>query len=379
MTRNPEDYEAQIAHLSSQVAAGERHLKAIVDQAPIGMAYLDTRLVFRDANPAYARMLGRTVDSILDRPVREIFPHVETTLLEQVLKSGQPRRVFDVPMTFEVDGQLRMADWDIVALPIPDAAGVPMGVVTYGLDVTERVERQRQTREQRDQLADLDTLKNDFVVVAAHELRTPLTIVAGNAELLADMPGLSDTQRGLLDEIQVGTHRLSEIVDGLLAITHLRAGLFKPDRQPVDVKALVNSLAETFKPRAEAKLLAFETHLPSEAVTAELDEAAITRVLDHLLANALKFSMAGGRVDVTLSAEPETVRVEVADTGIGIARDAQQRLFEPMYQVDPNLPGAGLGLTVAKGLVEAHGGHMGVTSEPGHGSRFWFELPRGPV
>jgi signal transduction histidine kinase len=268
-----------------------------------------------------------------------------------------------------------MADWDIVALPIPDAAGVQVGVVTYGIDVTERVKHQRQTRDQRDQLADLDALKNDFVVVAAHELRTPLTIVAGNAELLADMPGLTETQRGLLDEIQVGTRRLSEIVDGLLTISHLRAGLFKPDRQPTDLKALVGAVAAAFKPRAESKLLAFETHLPDEPVVADLDEAAITRVLDHLLANALKFSMAGDRVDVSLIAGPETLRVEVADTGVGIAPAEQQRLFEPMYQVDPNLPGAGLGLTVAKGLIEAHGGRMGVASELGQGSRFWFELP----
>lgn len=378
MTSSAHEYEARIAELTRRLTDEAGLFERILANAPAGIAYLDRELVFLNVNAEYARILGIPADRILGRSFEALFPAVKATNIRRALATGTIIRVPEVPFTYSVDGHTRTINWDVSLYPIARDAGEPEGLLMFGVDVTERVMREQLQRELVSQLEDIDRLKTDFVVVAAHELRTPLTIVMGNAELLADMPGLAPEARPLLEELQAGGRRLNEIVDGLLAITQLKAGGFHLERRPTDVAALVQDAVDRHRATAEAKMLGLDLMLPEPAVEADIDPSAIGKVLDHVLTNALKFSRPGGRVLVGLQATPHGLRFEVSDNGPGISPEHARHLFEPLYQADPNQPGAGLGLTIAKGLVDAHGGAIGVESEPGSGSRFWFTLPRSP-
>ncbi|MNX77328.1 Alkaline phosphatase synthesis sensor protein PhoR [compost metagenome] len=133
-------------------------------------------------------------------------------------------------------------------------------------------------------------------------------------------------------------------------------------------------------PQAKDADLLLEAALPEAPVVLMMDAKRVGQVLLNLLGNAIKFTPAGGRITVAVIPEPAEVRVEVRDTGIGIAPEAQQQLFEKFYQVESagarGRAGVGLGLSISKALVEAHGGRIGVVSAPGKGSCFWFTIPR---
>ncbi|MNL44046.1 Alkaline phosphatase synthesis sensor protein PhoR [compost metagenome] len=169
-------------------------------------------------------------------------------------------------------------------------------------------------------------------------------------------------------------------MDDLLDFARLEAGTFKLFIQEGDLGQLVNETLASLVPQAKGAGLSLEAALPDAHVLLMMDAKRVSQVLLNLLGNAIKFTPSGGRITVTVTPGSDEVRVEVRDTGIGIAPGAQQHLFERFYQVDPTgvraSAGVGLGLSISKALVEAHGGRIGVTSSPGRGSCFWFTIPR---
>jgi hypothetical protein len=200
-------------------------------------------------------------------------------------------------------------------------------------------------------------------------------------EFLEDGIGgeLSPTQHEFVDHLLAGTERLERLVDDLLDFARLETGQFKLSTQCSDLVELSRRVVGLLQSIATERRLTLGLGMHPEVLQVPLDPARIEQVLINLVGNALKFTPEGGRVDVHLLVAGDGARVEVADTGKGIAPEAQARLFERFYQVDPSVPraqgGIGLGLTIAKALVEAHGGTIGVTSQPGEGSVFWFTLP----
>jgi|GEM_PF-1897672 len=248
-------------------------------------------------------------------------------------------------------------------------------------DISDRRQMEAMLREQNMRLMELDRLKGDFINAASHELRTPLTSIKGYAEFLEDEVGgpLTGDQLAFVCQIQEGAKRLQRIIDDMLDFARLEAGTFTLLLQEADLGDVVAQEVSSMRPQVAESRVTLEVHRPEAPVWVRVDARRIGQVLLNLLSNAIKFTPAGGKVVVRVILAEERVRVEVQDTGIGIAPAHVTRLFEKFYQVDPSTTrqhgGAGLGLAISKALMEAHEGAIGVSSTLGRGSTFWLELP----
>jgi signal transduction histidine kinase len=245
----------------------------------------------------------------------------------------------------------------------------------------ELASRAEALRRSNERLQEIDRLKTDFVNTVSHELRTPLTSIRGYAEFLEDRIGgeLSDDQSTFVTEIQENTRRLQRLVDDLLDFAKLEAGTFRLAPASMDLCDVVREVMASIQPIARVAGVQL-SHTGCEApLWLTGDAGRLEQVLINLLGNALKFTPAGGTVRVSVRRDAHSVWVGVHDTGIGVSPALQAHLFDKFYQVDNTSTraqgGAGLGLSISKALVEAHGGAIGVESTPGQGSCFWFTLP----
>jgi signal transduction histidine kinase len=229
-------------------------------------------------------------------------------------------------------------------------------------------------------MREADRVVDEFVALISHELRTPLTSIIGYLELTLDDATLTEEQRGYLDIVDHNAARLLKLVDDLLFVAQLEAGELEVRASEVDLAALARQAVAEFQPRAAANGIALRCDADS-VVPVHASKRRLLQLLDNLVSNAIKFSPAGGDVRVSVSHPDGMARLEVADTGIGIAADDQQRLFERFFRTstvaEQHFPGTGLGLYIARAIVEAHGGTIAVSSEPGEGTSFSVELPVG--
>lgn len=228
-----------------------------------------------------------------------------------------------------------------------------------------------------DALEDSERQRRNMVADVAHELRTPLTNLQGHIEAVQD--GLLEPDESTLDTMHRQAVYLNRLVDDLSLLASTESRDFQLTRETVSMAEVVSQVAESFQPRAEAASVDLSVSVPDPLPMMDLDRLRIEQVLANLLDNAVAHTPQGGRIAVAAEHMGDTVRVTVADTGPGIPADAQPRVFDRLYRVDPSRDratgGSGLGLTIARQLVEAHGGAIWVESEEGSGSRFGFDLP----
>ena len=211
----------------------------------------------------------------------------------------------------------------------------------------------------------------------AHELRTPLSNIQGYVEAVRD--GVLEPDSGTLVTIHQQVLYLSHLVEDLRLVAETEAGDFRLDRQPGSLVDVVRSSVEAVRPRSEAKGVNVNMQVPSELRAFEFDRTRIAQVIGNLLENAIRHTPSGSSVTVSAQVKHSRASVTVADGGEGISREALPHVFERFYRVDPSRArttgGAGLGLTIAKQLVETHGGTIRAESTLGNGSRFIFDLP----
>jgi signal transduction histidine kinase len=235
---------------------------------------------------------------------------------------------------------------------------------------------------QHEQVQTLLRFKTDLVNAVSHDLRIPLTSIKGFTELLLDQLGgsLTPTQFGYVGQIEKAAARLERLVEDMLDLARLEAGTFALKQHTLDFGSMVADLADSFRPLAEEAGLSLELDLPDAPLLVKMDAERLDRVVANLVSNAIKFTPAGGRIVIRALTVDGQLRCEIEDTGVGIAPEDQPQLFRRFSQLDQGRRirgGTGLGLSIAKAIVEAHGGRIGVTSETGAGSVFWFTLPRG--
>jgi signal transduction histidine kinase len=225
--------------------------------------------------------------------------------------------------------------------------------------------------------------KSDFLAVMSHELRTPLTAIIGYEELLEwGLAGrVTDEQLRYLRRIGVSAIHLRELIEEILTFSRLESAREAVRLERTDVARLARETADVIEPVAREKHLAFDVVLPPEPLEAETDPAKLRRVLLNLLNNAVSFTDEGG-IRFTLERSDDTAIFRVRDTGIGIATESLERIFEPFWQEQRGLTrevgGTGLGLTVARRLARMLGGDVTVRSEIGKGSTFTVRLPLRP-
>ena len=273
-----------------------------------------------------------------------------------------------------------LVPWLVVAIGVAAAVGLALLVETTRRRADAEANALLLAR-QNEQLREVDRLKDDFVAMVSHELRTPLTSILGYLELLRDDAGepMEDREE-YLHVIGRNAHRLLSLVGDLLFVARVDAGGLQLEIDEVAVSTLARESVEAQRPRADAGDVTLRLS-ESDPGPVQGDRARLGQLLDNLVSNAIKFTPPGGWVELRVLSENGRVVIEVADTGMGIPADEQARLFEPFFRASTATAGAiqgtGLGLTIARAIVDAHGGSIGVESEEGAGTTFRVELPFG--
>jgi signal transduction histidine kinase len=250
--------------------------------------------------------------------------------------------------------------------PLYDEEGEVCGYLVSFTDITE--------------LKELDSLRSSIVRNVSHELRTPLTFIRGYAELLLDeaMGRINERQRKSLSILKGKADTLARLIDDITSLRLIERESL--NLEPLSLAEIARTSLAGIKPYAEKAGIEIVEEIPEGLPLVPGDRYRLYQVFDNLLSNAVKFSPDGGKVTVHIRDDGAYLRVEVSDTGIGIPKDKLKRIFERFYQVDNSLArrfgGMGLGLSITKQIVEAHGGEIWAESEVGRGSTFFFTLPK---
>jgi PAS domain S-box-containing protein len=262
------------------------------------------------------------------------------------------------------------------AAVVVNDAGEPVRVVGAVLDFSERKAAERALVEAKEQAEAMVRIKSSFLSNMSHEIRTPLTAILGFAEMLAEE--VEGEHRELAESINRGGQRLLGTLNNVLDLAQLEGQSIHLRPVPLVVEDEVRAALALLRPLADEKGLALRLDGASRT-EATLDRAALDRVLTNLVSNAIKFTDAG-HVAVSVEADPRAVTIRVADTGLGMAPEFLQHVFEEFRQESEGFgrirEGSGLGLAIVRRLVMLHGGRIGVESEPGVGSTFSVRLPR---
>ena len=225
--------------------------------------------------------------------------------------------------------------------------------------------------------ANLDRLKADFIAITSHELRTPLGLILGHATFLRELVGMEYHEQ--LDLIIRNATRLKDIVENLASVDNYQNGAAHVRQREVSMARLVQDVVESFHEEARRKGVTIRVEMGATSLTVEGEAGKIEIALNHLVRNAIAFTDAGGHILVTAEAVPGYVKVTVIDDGVGIPAKDLSRIFDRFYQVESHLTrkhgGMGLGLSVAKAMIEMHGGRIWAESVEGKGSRFTIILP----
>ncbi|HLO02582.1 MAG TPA: ATP-binding protein [Symbiobacteriaceae bacterium] len=345
-------------------------LGAMADANPDAAVLIDPLGEVAWANAAYCRTLGRDRDELIGIRFRPV-------LVEWARRCVDPDGAFSFLIgavndpEFEGRADVALVEPDrrdllVLTLPVRNRHGGTMGRLIVHRDVTQ--ERA------------IDRLKSEMVSTVSHEIRTPLAAIYGFAELLLSGRMQGADAESSLQMIYRESRRLNDLVSDFLDMQRLEQGREIFHRDWIDLEQVIHGCMHRPWAGAEGRLCFSRS---GEVPTVWGDEVRMAQVVENLLSNALKYSPSGGPVEVTLRASGERVRVEVADRGLGVPDEAKDKIFTRFYRVDSKdrkaIRGTGLGLAIAAGVLQAHGGAIGVLDRAGGGSIFWFELPVAPA
>jgi signal transduction histidine kinase len=298
---------------------------------------------------------------------------------------------------FEVCGQLK-ADQGLMDIPVIflsalnetqdkvkafsvggiDYISKPFQIEEVRARIETHLELRRQKRllqENYDRLQKLESLRDNLVHMIVHDMRSPLTVIHGVHELLMHLEGNNLSEQGAerLRGAMRKTEDLIAMVNSLLDVSKLEAGKVNLNLEYFDAIELIRKIAD--KSGEETSKHRFSTEIPDGELSIQADQGLISRVMQNLINNAVKYSSEGAEIRIGIEATDAAVRVYVQDQGPGIPPEFQERIFDKFFQLGNRRNSTGLGLTFCKLAVEAHGGSIGVNSTDGQGSRFWFILP----
>ncbi|HIE27861.1 TPA: sensor histidine kinase [Candidatus Poribacteria bacterium] len=340
-------------------------MTAVVNSIAEGLVVLDKDNCILHINPTAERLLGINTDlrgsgidaAIKDQEMRVAIEKSQERIARYEIHS------FEVPLKRgEQEIILRM-----LASPFLDDEGQLLGTVYVLDDITEAKKIER--------------MKSDFVNLVSHEFRTPLTSIRGFVQLILDgkVGSISPVQERSLKRVLRQAKRLGALIDDLLDVSRIESGRIEMKREVVSLVDVAAQRIEELKPQADEKGITLELIAPDSLPNVMGDSERIGQVFTNLIGNAIKFTEDGGSVTVNLRPEGTYIMARVIDTGSGIPIEKQEKIFDKFYQLGEvqtrQQGGSGLGLSIVKSIVEAHGGRIWVKSQEGKGSDFRFILP----
>jgi PAS domain S-box-containing protein len=345
--------------------------QAILSSIGDGVVVNDARGEIILFNPAAARILGMPDDTLLGQGVDDLFSVFNDTdsrdeavkAMRKLLNATTPQISKAFKMTLEINARVVHAH----LTPVLGKNDDFLGVVTIFRDITKEVEA--------------DRAKSEFVSTVSHELRTPMTAIKGYTDLLhAGAVGeINAEQQRFLGIIKSNTDRLTALINDLLDISRVETGRVRFEPRPLQVSTVVSDVVNALAGQAEMKQQALTYEVQAGLPDIMGDEDRLNQVLTNLIGNAIRYTPEGGEIDVRAYLVDSAVRVDVQDTGIGIASEELGRIFERFYRADhpvvQEASGTGLGLSIVKMFVEMHGGRVWVESQVGEGSTFTLVLP----
>ncbi len=348
-----------------------------------------------------ARLLAGAGD-VLGRSLLEITPELVGSegALADILAGKLPR--FELAGVNRTTDDQRIIYLTMVSLPYNNSTGRVSGVIHLMQDMTDLISVEQHVTQQRNELRllrdelnrrnqqlaaanaelqSLDEMKSKFVAIAAHELRSPLTAIAGYLEMLIDDGAdfFTDLQRDYLNIIQSSTRRLLSVTNDLLDLTRIEAGRLELVLQPADLGALLRAVAHEYAAQIEAKAQRLTLMIPDGLPAVLCDGLRTSQILGNLISNATEYTPAGGEIAIKLGQAPDEgfLLVTVRDSGMGIPAAEQKRIFERFFRASGAAAAgaAGLGLHIARALVELHGGKIWLESEVSQGATFCVTFP----
>ncbi len=365
-----------------QLRQSEERTRLFAEHAPASVAMFDREMRYLVHSAKWLKDYGLEGRDIIGRSHCEIFPEIGATWREIHRHCLAGATEVNAADRFErADGRRQWLSWRVQ--PWHNDDGAIGGIVMFTEDITQRKELEESLALARDQALAASRLKSEFLANMSHEIRTPMNGVIGMADLLMGTP-LTPDQQQMGRVIRNGAENLLTIINDILDFSKIEAGKLTIEPMDFSLAEQVQQAAALLKPRAAARHLTLTVAMPGDLPAGLSGDAIrIQQVLVNLAGNAVKFTEEGGvAINVRTLPAPApgryAFRVEVRDTGIGITPEQRTRLFQSFSQADGSTTrkygGTGLGLAISRQLVELMHGRIGVESEPGRGSTFWFEL-----
>ncbi|MFA5772523.1 MAG: ATP-binding protein [Thermoplasmata archaeon] len=350
-------------------------LENIMESIPSTILVVDKVLGIVYANPHYYRVSRQRPKDVLGKDIREVLP---APTIKRMDLDKKIREAIDTGRSFEVGhapGDRLGTFYFYRVRPLTDGRGGNVsGAVILVEDVTELTRLEEEVKE--------SYMKSDFISAASHGLRTPLTVIS-NYLALMQMGKIRDPeeQKETIKTLISQTNHMIDLVDDMLDISRIESKKFSIETKKVSIEKIAKDSVEKVKILADLREHTISLKIPRGLPKINVDEKRINDVFTNLLTNAIRYTPKKGKIIVSITDKGEHIRCTVADTGIGIPKKEQEKIFERFYVSGGRLSkGApdrvGLGLCIAKGIVEVHGGKIWVESRVGKGSTFYFTLPK---
>lgn len=347
----------------------------ILDSMPIGMGVIDKSFNIIALNRPICEILG------IDKPLRELvgtnmmdyyFPQFKENeqqeiRLQDILSNKVPaidvfetldhrileRRYFPFYMDEELNGHLWVLE-----------------------DITDRKQMEQGLIEAKEEAIKANLGKSEFLSKMSHELRTPLNGILGFSQLLEIDQSLTDQQQQFVQEILKGGQHLLSLINEVLDLSRIEIGKMRISKDLVEISSIINDCLNLLQPSANKKGIQMKKGKQCIDRYVSIDEVRFRQIIINLLDNAIKYNKENGSITLTCDNTDEALVIHVIDSGLGIPAEEQTRIFEPFYRLKhPHIDGTGIGLPLVKQLINLMGGEMGLSSEAGKGSDFWFSLP----
>lgn len=353
------EMSSKLKEMLATVSEDKARLAGILDNMADGVVLTDTEGNIVLVNNAARSLLNIGNGDTGGRPLIEVVREFEfNDLLSACLKTGQERIA-----QFESSVSNRFLR--VIAIPFTDDR--PGGALLLIQDLTE--------------VRSLQTMRREMVGNISHEFMTPLAGIKAMVETLQNVAADDrEAARDFLSRIEVEVDRMTQLVAELTELSRVETGKAELELEPIEVNELVEEAVAQLRPQAERQKLTLETALANDLPAVPADKERLRQVMVNLIHNAIKFNRPGGSINIRTEISEGSVLVEVSDTGIGIASNDLPRIFERFYKVDKSRAGqgSGIGLAIAKHVVESHGGKIRVQSQEGKGTTFSFSLPITP-